>query len=159
LVINEFVNIFVKQLKFNKMKKLVVILVIAISSVCIMSFSNYTTSKDVVVFTQTHAWQKIGQRMVNVKADHDEIMVTATEGRFTKLKFKVLKSPIHVKNVKVVFGNGESKNININARIAAGTESKVMDLPGNKRIIRKIVMNYKSIPGKGRAVVVILGKR
>ena len=107
---------------------------------------------------QTHAWQKIGQRMVNINADHDEIMVTASEGRFTKLKFKVLRAPIHVKNVKVVFGNGESKNVNINARIAAGTESKIIDLPGNKRIIRKIVMNYKSIPGKGRAVVVVLGK-
>jgi hypothetical protein len=157
LVINEFVNIFVKQLKIKKMKKIVVILVIAISSVCIMSFSNYTT-KDLVVFTQTHDWQKIGQMMVNVEAYHDEIMVTATEGRFTKLKFKVLRAPIHVKNVKVVFGNGESKNVNINARIAAGTESKVIDLPGNKRIIRKIVINYKSIPGKGRAVVVVLVK-
>ena len=140
------------------MKKLVAIVIIAISSVCIMSFSNYTTSKDVFISIQAHAWQKIGQRMVNIKADHDEIMVTASEGRFTKLKFKVLRAPIHVKNVKVVFGNGESKNVNINARIAAETESKVIDLPGNKRIIRKIVMNYKSIPGKGRAVVVVLGK-
>jgi hypothetical protein len=140
------------------MKKLAAILIIAISSVSIMSFSNYTTSKDVFISIQAHAWQKIGQRMVNIKADHDEIMVTASEGRFTKLKFKVLRAPIHVKNVKVVFGNGEKKNVNINSRIAAGTESKVIDLPGNKRIIRKIVMNYKSIPSKGRAVVVVLGK-
>ncbi len=140
------------------MKKIAIIVVMAISSICIMSFSNCNTSKELLVSNQAHAWQKIGQRMVNIKADHDEIMVTATEGRFTKLKFKVLKAPIHVKNVKVVFGNGESKNVNINSKIPAGAESKVVDLPGNKRIIRKIVMNYKSIPGKGRAVVVVLGK-
>ena len=138
------------------MKKLAVILVLALSSILIMSFNNCTTT--VIALEQNHTWQKIGQRTVNIKADHDEIMVTASEGKFTKLKFKVLKAPIHVKNIKIVFGNGESKNVNINTKIPAVTESRIVDLPGNKRVIRKIVMNYKSIPGKGRAVVVVYGR-
>ena len=50
------------------------------------------------------------------------------------------------------------KIFQINRKIAAGKESQIIDLPGNKRVIKKIVMNYKSFPGYGRAVVVVWAK-
>tara|TARA_B110000014_G_C19982157_1_gene508572 strand:- start:261 stop:680 length:420 start_codon:yes stop_codon:yes gene_type:complete len=108
---------------------------------------------------QTTQWVKIGKRVVNMKADHDEIPVTANAGVFTKLKFKVNIAPILIKNIKIVFGNGETKNIVLNRKFAAGTESNVIDLPGNRRVINKIIMNYKSFPGYGKSVVVVWGKR
>ena len=104
-------------------------------------------------------WQKLGMRTVDMKADHDVIMVTAHEGFFTKLKFKVLKAPLFVKNVRVIFGNGTDKNIVFNKRFAQGTETRVIDLPGNKRIIKKIKLNYKTPPaGHGKAIVVAWGR-
>jgi len=103
-------------------------------SVTIIGSSSFTTAKHE---RPPAKWDKIGMRTVNMKADHDVIIVTATEGFFTKLKFKVMKAPLFVKNVRVVFGNGADKNIVFNKRFAAGTETRVIDLPGNKRIIKK----------------------
>lgn len=104
-------------------------------------------------------WEVLGKRTVNMKADHDEIRVTATEGRFNKVKFKITKAPIYVKNVKIVFGNGSSENHIINRAFKKGTLTRAINLKGRNRIIKKIVLNYKTINvGKGRAHVIALGK-
>ena len=142
------------------MKKLLTLIAVCALTTTLFSFNAVDTPNLVMTkVVKTGDWEKLGSRMVNMRADHDEILVTAQEGFFTKVKFVVRKAPIHVKNVKIVFGNGESKVIEVNRKFAAGTESKVIDLPGNKRIIRKVVMNYKTVPaGKGRALVVLWGK-
>ena len=94
-----------------------------------------------------------------MKADHDEISVTVMEGFFTRVKLKVMKAPIHLKNINIIFGNGTNKNVVFNKRFPAGSETRVIDLPGNKRIIKKVKLNYKSVPTpKGRAVVSLWGK-
>jgi len=132
------------------MKKLLKITLGLSLAVSIMSFTYADKRGD---------WQKLGMRVVNMKADHDVIPVTAFKGAFTKLKFKVKGAPIHVRNVRVIFGNGEDMNIKVGRKILAGTESRVFDLPGNKRIIKKINLNYKTVPTfKGKAVVVAWGK-
>ena len=139
------------------MKPLFKLFLVILLGIGITSF-DYINNEN-VYNEQTTQWVKIGKRVVNMKADHDEIPVTANAGVFTKLKFKVNIAPILVKNVRIVFGNGESKNMMLNRKFAPGTESKVIDLPGNRRVINKIVMNYKSFPGYGKAVVVVWGKR
>ncbi len=105
-------------------------------------------------------WVKLGERAVNFSMDRDEINVTVMKGTFKRLKFIVRKAPIYMKNVRVVYGNGESTNIRVRRSIAKGTESPVFDLPGKNRIIKKIVFNYRSIPTfKGRGLVEAFGKR
>jgi hypothetical protein len=92
-------------------------------------------------------------------ADHDEILVTAFEGFFTKIKFKVLDAPILLRSIKIVFGNGEAKRVRVNKKFTAGMESRVIDLPGNKRIIKKIVLNYTAVAKyKGKATFVVWGR-
>jgi len=109
--------------------------------------------------TPNPKWVKIGFRTVSITADHDEIIVKQKKGFYTKLKFKIVKAPLFVHNVKVVFGNGEFRSITFNKKFKAGTESKVIDLPGNKRIIKKIIMNYKTPKNiNGRAVALVFGK-
>jgi len=104
-------------------------------------------------------WVMLGERTVNIQVDHDEILVTAAQGVFTKLKFHILKAPIHVLKARVVFGNGEDVVLAINRYYKAGQWTRVFDLPGNKRVIRKIVVNYKTVPvGRGRAHIVVWGK-
>ncbi|MGB1104668.1 MAG: hypothetical protein ACPG21_13725 [Crocinitomicaceae bacterium] len=104
-------------------------------------------------------WERLGEKIVNMRADHDVLMVTHHEGFYTKVRFGIRKAPVHIHNIRIVFGNGNDKNIVINKRIEPGTCTRVIDLPGNKRIIRKIKMNYKTVPGvNGRAVFVAWGK-
>lgn len=103
-------------------------------------------------------WEQLGTRIVNMSLDHDEILVTAAEGTFTKIKIHVSKAPLHIINCKVVFGNGEETNLDIRHDFAKGSDTRIIDLPGEKRIIRKIIFNYKSKPtAKGRAVVTVFG--
>ena len=132
------------------MKKSIKTLLFACLSIAFLSF---------VAAPNNGTWVKLGSKKVNMHADHDEIIVTATEGTFTKLKFKVIKAPLTVHNVRVVFGNGESKNIVFNKKFPAGSETRVIDLPGNKRVIKKIKMNYKTPKNaNGRAIVLVFGK-
>jgi len=108
---------------------------------------------------QPGKWVVLGKRVVNMQADHDEIPVTIVKGTFKRLKFKVLQAPIYVKNIRVIYGNGSSENFDINRKFHAGHESKVVDLKGHDRIIKKINMNYKTVPaGKGKAKIVVFGK-
>lgn len=123
-----------------------------------LSFGASTYSAEGPKF-QPKDWEKLGSRVVNMKADHDEIMVTLADGIFTKVRLKIMKAPIHLLNMNIVFGNGNNKNVVFNKKFAPGTMTRVIDLPGNKRIIKKVKLNYKSVPTqKGRAVVVLLGK-
>ncbi len=108
---------------------------------------------------QTANWEVIGEKAVDLQADHDEILVTAAEGTFKAIKFKVLKAPIHVINFRIFFGNGSTENFEINKDFPKGFESDIIDLPGNERIIHKININYRTLHvGKGKAVVVVFGK-
>jgi hypothetical protein len=104
-------------------------------------------------------WEKLGTKTVNMKLDHDEIMVTAKDGVFTAVKFKVMSAPVKVISVKVVFGNGQTEFFKVNKQFAPESESRVLDLPGNKRIIKKIVFNYVTKPNpKGKAKISVLGR-
>jgi hypothetical protein len=112
-----------------------------------------------VASAQQNGWEVIGEKSVDLEADHDEIIVTVFEGTFKAIKFKVLKAPVHVKNFRIFFGNETTENFEINRDFPKGFESEVIDLPGNERIIKKININYRSLHvGKGKAVVVVLGK-
>ncbi len=104
-------------------------------------------------------WEKLGSRVVNMSADHDEIVVTAHEGVFTAVKLNIRKAPIHLMNINIIFGNGSNKNVVFNKNFPAGTSTRIIDLPGNKRIIKKVNLNYKSRPSqKGRTVVSLWGR-
>ncbi len=131
------------------MKKVIKVFLLTMVSIAFLSFITPPKSN----------WVKLGTKKVNMKADHDEIIVTAKEGVYTKLKFKVVKAPLSIHNIKVVFGNGETKEVIINKKFPKGAESKVIDLPGNKRIIKKIKMNYKTPSNpNGSAIVLVFGK-
>lgn len=87
-------------------------------------------------------WEKLGERNVNFRVDRDEIFVTASEGRFTALKIKVRKGAINLHKMVVHFGDGSEQEVETRNNIAAGGESRVIDLAGNRRVITKVVFVY-----------------
>ena len=116
-------------------------------------------AKTAVTSMQPGEWEKLGSRVVNMAADHDEIIVTVREGFFTKIRLKIMKAPIHLKNINIIFGNGDNENVTFDRKFEAGSFTRQIDLTGNKRIIKKVKLNYKSVPaGSGRAVVTLFGK-
>jgi hypothetical protein len=66
--------------------------------------------------------------------------------------------------VKITFGNGETFSPNTRLLFSAGTMSRVIDLPGSARIIRRIDFFYRSTggviaTGANKATVHVYGRR
>ncbi|MFN7119505.1 MAG: hypothetical protein ACK4TA_22105 [Saprospiraceae bacterium] len=103
------------------------------------SFSAFTFVKNADLLPK---WELLGSRKVNYGLDKDEIAVTAREGRFTALKLVVKRGGINLHRLAVHFGNGEVEELEVRENIPADGESRVLDLPGNKRVISKVVFWY-----------------
>ena len=106
-------------------------------------------------------WERLGTREVKIRGERDTIPVTVKDGRFSKLKLKVLKNGVRFMDLKVHFGNGEVHDVAIRNLIPAGGETRVIDLPGRKRVIKKVVFTYRTDKmGRraARATVLLFGK-
>jgi len=110
-------------------------------------------------FVQPAKWEYLGLRKVNKAVDRDEIVVTRIEGTFNALKFKVKYRPITLYDMKVHYGNGTVDDIKLRVNIPAGGESRVIDLQGGNRIIKKVVFRYETKTARGkRAEVRLFGR-
>ncbi|MGL6210399.1 MAG: hypothetical protein ACRC14_11290 [Paracoccaceae bacterium] len=91
-------------------------------------------------------WELLGERKVTLKSDRDVIPVTLLRGDFRKLRIKVAGKAVFFNDVVVVYGNGAVDQIPIRALIRAGGQSRVIDLRGGNRIIKKVELLYRSVP-------------
>lgn len=105
-------------------------------------------------------WEKLGERKVNRIAERDTIIVGRDDGGFRQLRIHVLENSIHIDRLTVVYGNGANDDLPVRALIPAGGKSRVIDLRGGKRAIRRVEMVFQSIRnGKGRATVEVWARR
>ena len=108
-------------------------------------------------------WEKLGERWIHHKGkpDHDTIMVTASEGRFTRMALRCEHSQAEVYDIEVTFGDGDKWSPGTRIHFGEDTRSREIDLPGKARKIKKIVFKYKSkIAGfKGKATINLYGKK
>lgn len=105
-------------------------------------------------------WDKLGERWVNYRAgaDRDTIMVTASEGRFSRIALKCEHSGLELFDVEVTFGDGDKFSPRTRLIFTEDTRSRVIDLPGGQRVIRKVEFRYKNLPRGGRAQLELWGK-
>ena len=88
-------------------------------------------------------WEYLGEANVDGAIDHDRIVVTAAKGEYRAIEIRVEKGAIVFDRVVVHFGNGSSDPISIRSRIPAGGKTRVIDLPGNRRIIESVEFWYE----------------
>ncbi len=123
-----------------------------IASLASLSF----VSKDENSF---QSWQFIGDRKVNFLIDRDVIHVTGNDN-YRQIKLKVTNGPVHILDMDIYFENGDKFDVAIRSRIPQGGESRVIDLPGGSRSIKKIEFWYETKGfKKGRARVAVWGRR
>ena len=103
-------------------------------------------------------WQTLGARRVDGARDNDTIVVGAEEGMFTSIKVRVQGSSLLMRDIKVVFGNGETFSPNVSWFFDQGTATRTIDLPGNARNIKRVEFKYGNLPGGGNASIQLLGK-
>jgi len=105
---------------------------------------------------QSDRWESLGQREVDFRNDHDQIDVGRAEGRFRQLDIRVKNAPIEMSDMVVTMENDETFKPKLRHRFTEKAMSRVIDLPGERRSIKRIDFHYKSInrrEGKGTVEV------
>lgn len=103
-------------------------------------------------------WKMLGERAVQGRRDRDTIHVGAYEGRFDQLTFVVSDSDVEITKLTVTFENGKKFSPKVRHYFREGSRTRVVDLPGNDRMIKKIEMRYKNLDRGGRATVQVWGR-
>ncbi|HKY07463.1 MAG TPA: hypothetical protein VJQ55_04445 [Candidatus Binatia bacterium] len=101
-------------------------------------------------------WERLGARDVEFRGDRDTIDVGRHEGRFKQLQIRVKGAPIEIDDMVVTFGNDEKFHPKVAYRFPEGSGSRTIDLPGDRRSIKRIDFRYRSVSkreGKGRVEV------
>lgn len=99
-------------------------------------------------------WVKLGERYVSGRYDHDTISVGRYEGKFSKLTMFVERGEIELLDFEITFANGERFHPVLRHFFRAGARARVIDLPGDDRVIKDIHMRYKNLAGSSTAVAV-----
>jgi len=103
-------------------------------------------------------WDKLGERMVDGKVDRDTIPVGRADGKFSRIMLVVEHSALEMFDVEVVFGDGSKFSPATRLVFEKNTTSRVIDLPGDKRVIKHVTFKYGNLPGGGRAQVELWAK-
>ena len=93
-------------------------------------------------------WDRLGSRRVTFRAERD-VIAAAGEGRFRKLMLVVDDADLELFNVRIVFGNGDVYSPETRLYFRENSRTRVIDLPGEARVIRRIEFAYKSVRGGG----------
>lgn len=115
-------------------------------------------------FTPTTAtlnkWNHIDTKKVNYRIDRDVMYVGADDGRFSKLKLRVTGGDLNMHRMIVHYVNGAPDEIQLRHTFNKRSKSRVIDLKGNKRFIKKIVFIYDTQNNENRkARIAVFGKQ
>jgi hypothetical protein len=105
-------------------------------------------------------WELLGELKAGFIRETDVINVTSNH-QFTSLRFKVEDHGIKLNELNIYFDNGDKLSPAIDESIAPGTESRIIDLARDGRIIKKIEFRYRTDGSvlKGKADVLVFGKK
>ncbi len=131
--------------------------------ICVLMVTYFSVHAQKIVSPRTGppgSWRMVGTVVANFTADRDVIVVTGPGDNFRKLKFKVFDAALNLLRMSVVYDNGAPELIEVRQNIPQGGESRVIDLRGGKRSIRKVEFWYdtKGIL-RGKAKLQLWGRK
>jgi len=104
-------------------------------------------------------WERLGSRTVEFRGDLDTITVGRGDGAFRRIMFEVDGGALEMRNVRVLFGNGQAYSPPTELIFSDNERSRLIDLPGQARFIRSVTFNYRSLrTGQGRATITLWGQ-
>jgi hypothetical protein len=84
----------------------------------------------------------LGSGRVNSGLDHDTIQASAQQGTFRAIQLRVGGGPVNFLRIVVQYGNGTRSEIQVRSNIPAGGSTRIIDLPGDRRIIQRVDFWY-----------------
>lgn len=110
-------------------------------------------------YTELGGWVKLGTQTVSPGVDYDELNITDSDETFKHLKFKVSKAPVYIWKIYVMYSDDTSEGHVIKRHFKKGDASRILDLVGYERKIKKIIFNYtRRNTGKQQAELVVMAK-
>ena len=126
-------------------------------SLVIISFSCGSTRNSISV---EEGWELLGETKAGFIRETDVINVTS-RNQFTAIRFKVEGAQIKLSELAVYFESGDKLSPAVDETIAAGQESRLIDLADDGLTITKIEFRYRTIGSliKKKANILVFGKR
>jgi len=104
-------------------------------------------------------WERLGVERVERERERDVIQLSRSDGRFDALLLRVSQSPIRLRRVRVVFGNGQRQDFDLPNVLRPG-DTDVLELRGRRgRFIDRIVLVYQDAGSPRRARVAVFGRK
>jgi hypothetical protein len=103
-------------------------------------------------------WEFLGKRDVEFRVDHDVIDVGRAQGHFNELRFVVRGGDIEMYKMRVTLGDGDVFTPE-NRLVLEKGEGRVLRLPGEHRVVRRVEFVYRSLRGNARHATVTLFAR
>jgi hypothetical protein len=99
-----------------------------------------------ILGVQLHAGQQpqmvlLGSGRVNGSLDHDTIQA-GQQGTFRAIQLRVNGGAVNFLRIIVQYGNGTRSEIQVRSNIPAGGSSRIIDLPGDRRVIKRVDFWY-----------------
>jgi hypothetical protein len=111
-------------------------------------------------FTSQDPWVHLGTRKVNFGVDKDVINVTYRDGAFSAVKILVNDGALNMHKCTIFFENGGKQEVELRHNFAKNSDSRVIDLKGNKRFIERIEFWYDTKNAANRkAEVQVWGRK
>lgn len=79
------------------------------------------------------------------------------QGRFTQLRLRAIGKVVRITDMEVVFGNGKSQKIDLYQAIYPGEVSNALDLSGDARGIRRVIITKRRTWQRERGEIELLG--
>lgn len=104
-------------------------------------------------------WSLLGERHIDGKVDNDKIDIGKDNGTFRAIQFRVQGGTVNFDRIMVKYLNGEHEEINVRSEIPPGGRTRVIDLPGSRRVIESISMWYSKGNWRTRPTIRVYGIR
>lgn len=105
------------------------------------------------------AWEMLGERLVDMNLERDVVPVGRWEGSFTKIRLKVVNHDIELRDVTIVYGNGDAEQWVIRRRVRDEEPGPVFDLAGHRRTVSRVILTYRATNPFARTTVQVWGGR
>lgn len=105
-------------------------------------------------------WIKLGERAIDFRSEKDTIYCSHG-GAMKGIMFKITRNTVKVHSLTVVYGNGEVNKVRVGRVFAPGESSGYLDLPGRRRVVRRVEFFYKTVGpyARGKAHVQLFGRQ
>ena len=127
------------------MTKLVAVILVSLA--LSIKFSATVAQQPSIIVSDESGWHIIGETIVDFQRERDEILVLGAD-RFASIKFKALDAPIKLQAVEVYFEGGDTQKITTNRTLRLNRQSRVINLKGGERNLKKIAIVYKTLPNR-----------